>query len=51
VSLDEDAYRAAIFNTIATDTGERVQTFALSTPTGDIAIANGEIPVLGNITF
>lgn len=51
VNVDEDAYRAAIFNTIATDTGERVQTFELSTPTGDIAIANGELPVLGNITF
>jgi len=51
VNVDEDAYRAAIFNTIAVDTGERVSTFSLSAPTGDIIISTGEIPVLGTVSF
>lgn len=51
VNVDEDAYRAAIFNTIAVDTGERVTTFSLSAPVGDIVIASGEIPVLGTVSF
>ncbi len=50
-NVDEDAYRAAIFNTIAPTTGERVQTFSLSSPTGDIVVATGEIPTLGTVTY
>ncbi len=49
--LQEDAYRAAIFQTINPETGEFVQSFALSTPTTDIAIGPGQLPKLGTITF
>lgn len=51
VNIDQDAYRSAIFNTVDTATGGTVQTFSLSTPGGDIAIATGEIGVLGNVVY
>lgn len=51
VNVDEDAYRSAIFNTVDPTNGDVVSTFTLSAPTGDIAIAAGEIGVLGNVTF
>ena len=51
VDIEEDAYRAAIFDTIDTETGEKVQSFDLSTPTGDIAIAFNEIGTRGNVVF
>lgn len=51
VNVDEDKYRAAIANTIDTDTGDTVQTFTISAPSGDIAIASGEIGVLGSVTY
>jgi hypothetical protein len=50
-NIDEDAYRAAIFNTVDTETGDVVQTFDLSAPTGDIAISSDEIGILGNVVF
>lgn len=51
VNIDEDAYRSAIFNTVDTATGDEVTSFTLSTPTGDVVIATGEIGVLGNVVF
>lgn len=51
VDIDEDAYRSAIFNTVDTETGAEVTTFTLSAPSGDVAIAIGEIGVLGNVVF
>ena len=47
VNIDEDAYRAAIFNTVDTVTGDRVLTFGLTIPAGDVTIAAGEIGILG----
>jgi len=47
VNIDEDAYRAAIFNTIDPDTGFTVTSFELSSPTGDIAVGTGELPTHG----
>jgi uncharacterized phage protein gp47/JayE len=49
--LKEDSYRSTIFNTIDPDTGDSVVSFTLSTPTTDVTIASGELPVLGNITY
>lgn len=49
--LDEDAYRSAIINTVDIETGQSMQTFILSVPSGDIAIASGEIPVLGAVSY
>ena len=51
VDIEEDAYRAAIFNTVDTITGALVESFTLSTPSGDITIASGEIGTLGTITY
>lgn len=51
VDVDEDAYRAAIKNTVDPDTGDIVLTFTLSTPSGDIAINSGEIATKGTVTF
>lgn len=45
------AYQAAIFRTIDPETGISVNNFTLSSPSGDVTIQTGEIPVLGTITF
>lgn len=50
-NLIEDAYRSAIYQTLNPETGEFVKSFALSAPVGDIAVADGELAVLGNITW
>jgi len=50
-NVDQDAYRSAIYNTVDTETGARVATFTLSTPTGDVTVASGEIGTLGAVTF
>jgi uncharacterized phage protein gp47/JayE len=49
-SLDEDLYRAAIVQATSTN-GESVRSFDLISPSGDIAIASGEIPIIGDVTF
>lgn len=49
--LLEVAYEAAIFQTIDPETGNQVSNFTLSTPSGNISIASGELPVLGSVTF
>lgn len=53
VSTDllEDVYIAAIQNSIDLTSGSGVNSFTLSFPTGNIAIADGHIPVLGSVTF
>ena len=51
VNVDEDAYRSAIINTVDTETGDTVQTFELSTPSGDISVSSGQIAVKGSVTF
>jgi len=51
VGIDEDAYRAAIFSTVDTETGQPMQTFALNFPSGDISNAVNELPTLGDIGY
>ncbi len=51
VDIDEDTYRAAIATTVDTATGGTVQSFTLSTPSGDVTIASGEIGTLGNVIY
>jgi len=51
VDLTEDDYRCAIRNTIDLQTGQSVSSFALSTPTGTVAIASNEIPTLVTPTY
>jgi uncharacterized phage protein gp47/JayE len=50
-NLTEDAYRSSILRTINPVTGEFVRSFVLSEPIGDISVADGELPLLGTITF
>lgn len=55
VTFEEDipapSYQGAIQNTRDTVTGERLQSFTLTTPTAAIVVADGNIPVLGTVTF
>lgn len=55
VTFEEDipapSYQGAIQNTRDTVTGDRLLSFTLSTPTADIAVADGNIPALGTVTF
>jgi len=50
-NITQDAYRSAIFNTIDTETGERLTAFTLTAPAADVTIASGEIGTLGSITY
>ncbi len=50
-NLDQDAYRAAIWNTVDLDNGEELIDFSLSAPTGDVSININEIPVLGTVSY
>lgn len=45
------SYQGAIQNTRDTVTGERLQSFTLSTPVAAIVVADGNIPVLGAVNF
>lgn len=55
VTFEEDipapSYQGAIQNTRDTVTGERLLSFTLSTPTADISVGDGNLPVLGSVTF
>lgn len=55
VTFEEDipapSYQGDIQNTRDTVTGDRLQSFTLSTPVSDIVVADGNIPVLGAVTF
>ncbi len=51
LDITVDLYRAAIQNTVDTDTGDAVVSFTLSTPTVAVTINSGEIGVLGTVTF
>lgn len=51
VAVQEDAYRSAIFNTIDPANGQRVTSFTLSAPVGNLSAAAGEIRTLGSATF
>jgi len=49
--LAEDAYRCAIFNSADPNTGEKVQSFALTFPSGIISVVAAQLAVLGTVTF
>ncbi len=51
INVDEDKYRSAIISTIDTETGDALDTFTLSTPSGDIVIGVGQIATLGTVIF
>ena len=49
--VTEGAYLGAIQNTQDQITGDFLQSFTLSSPSGDISVSDGEIAVLGTVTF
>jgi uncharacterized phage protein gp47/JayE len=49
--VTEDKYRGAIINTIDPDTGDTLNSFTLSSPTGDITVTTNEIGILGDVIF
>lgn len=51
VDVVEEAYNAAIFNTVDTVTGDELSGFTLTSPSSDIIIASGEIATLGTVGF
>lgn len=51
IDVDEDAYRAAIINTVDPDTGDTVETFEVSTPSGDINVGSGQIATFGSVSY
>lgn len=49
-NVTQDQYRTAIQNTVDLETGERIDTFTLGSPSGDIVVnATGTIAVLGTV--
>jgi len=44
-------YNSAIINTVDTETGLKLESFTLSSPSGDVSISTGELAVLGAVTF
>jgi len=51
IDVTEDTYKAAIFGTVDTTTGDILTSFALSAPPGDITIVAGQIGTLGAVSF
>jgi len=49
--LKDFEYESVIFQTVNPETFEAVSNFTLATPVGDVTINEGEIPVLGTISF
>lgn len=47
----EDKYRSAIIQTIDPETGDSLDSFTLSSPSGDITVTTDEIGVLGTVIF
>jgi uncharacterized phage protein gp47/JayE len=47
----QEAYNAAIFNTLDTTNGNVIESFTVTTPAGDITVNSGEIATLGSITY
>lgn len=51
IDVSQEAYIAAIQNTIDTETGDRVTEFTLTSPIGDISVPIGAIATLGTVTY
>jgi len=49
--IQRSAYESAIFNTTDPVTGERLQSFVLTTPTATIVIDVGEVGLVGVVTY
>ncbi len=47
----EDVYKSVIQNTVDTETGDTISSFALSAPSGAVTINSGELGILGAVSF
>jgi len=47
----ENQYEAAITNTVDTETGDVLVNFTLTSPTGTIVVAPGELAIFGTVSF
>ena len=50
-NIPKEAYISAIYQTIDLDTGDRLKSFTLTSPTTDITIDVGQLGVLGMVTY
>lgn len=50
-TVEEAEYQSVIFVTIDPTTGQKVESFTLSSPSGDIVVFTGEIAILNSVTF
>ncbi|MCH9735877.1 MAG: baseplate J/gp47 family protein [Actinomycetia bacterium] len=46
-----DQYITAIYNTVDLETGDRIESFDLLSPIGDISVSTGEIAILGTVSI
>lgn len=51
VDLKAFSYNSAIYQTIDPETGDTVDDFVLSAPSGDVSVGAGELPVVGGISY
>lgn len=51
VNVQQDAYRSAIFSTVDINTGQKLTSFALTSPSANITVSAGHIVVLGTVTY
>lgn len=51
VDIQQDAYRSAIFSTVDVNTGQKLTSFALISPSANITVSAGHIVVLGTVTY
>lgn len=50
-TITDIEYLKPIINAIDKDTGQRLQSYTLTSPTGDISVADDNLPTLGEVTF
>jgi len=50
-TITEDKYRSAISDTIDPDTGDKLTSFTLSSPSGNISVGTDSIGTLGTVSF
>lgn len=51
VTISEEGYLCAIFNTLDLQTGEQLQSFTLTSPSGNILLNPNEVAIVGDITY
>lgn len=50
-TIEEAEYQSVIFTTIDPTSGQKVESFTLTSPSGDIVVTTGEIAILGTVAY